>query len=75
MCLFLAVNNAVVQGEESKQKKKLRRVLLGTSAEDLTCWLEGIPQLKKYTAKFAGVTGARICATMTEEDLEDLGIA
>ena len=68
-------NYSVVQGEQSKHKKKLRHVLLGTSAEDLTCWLDGFPQLKKYTAKFTGVTGARICATMTEVDLEDLGIA
>ena len=77
-CLFVAclpVNNVSVQGEESNQKKKLRRMLLGMGAEDLTRWLEGIPQLKKYSIKFAGVTGAKICATMTEEDLEDLGIA
>ena len=51
------------------------RVMLGMSAEDLSNWFEGIPQLKKYSTKFAGVTGARICTLASEEDLKVLGIA
>ena len=68
------INSVIVQDEESKQKKKLRRVMLGTSADDLTNWLEGIPQLKKYSTKLASVTGARICTLVSEEDLVALGI-
>ena len=70
-----SINNVVIQDEESKQKKKLMRVMLGMSAEDLSNWFEGIPQLKKYSTKFAGVTGARICTLASEEDLKVLGIA
>ena len=63
----------LLQDEASKQKKKLARVVLGPSAEDLAEWLDSIPQLKKYSMKFADVTGASICAITSEDTLKDLG--
>ena len=62
----------LLQDEASKQKKKLARVVLGPS-DSAQEWLDSIPQLKKYSMKFADVTGASICAITSEDTLKDLG--
>ena len=63
----------MLQDEASQQKKKLARVKLGPTAEDLARWLDSIPQLKKYSMKLSNVTGASICAIASEDALRDLG--
>ena len=67
----------MVQEEQSKQKKKLGRLELGSSAEALSAWCQRIPQLKKYAPLFEtrGVTGERMRAMASDQELEDLGMA
>ena len=67
----------MVQEEQSKQKQKLGRLELGSSVEALSAWCQRIPQLKKYVPLFEtrGVTGERMRATTSDQELEDLGMA
>ena len=66
-----------MQTQESKHKKKLERVLLGPTEQDLKQWLLSIEQLKPYAAQFedAKVTGETMLAITSEEALADCGVS
>ena len=66
-----------MQTEESKQNKKLDRVFLGPTEQDLKKWLLCIEQLKPYASQFedAKVTGEAMLAITSEEALADCGVS
>jgi len=74
-CILTALH--VLQDEESRQKHKLARGVLGESVQELKEWLSRIDQLKPYRERFeaAKVTGRAMLAITSEAELSSCGVS
>ena len=60
---------------EAKQKKKLKRTALNSTADGLALWLHGIVELRHLAAQFEGISGAEMLLIESDEPLREFGVS